>query len=473
MRGTLRAALLGATLLIAASPAFAEDRALLIGVATYEMPDNNLPGIDKDIGQMNDIAQRFGFPRATILRDDAATREAILDAMRTALIDGVGPNDRILIYFSGHGAQIPDEVGDQPDGQDDVLVAHDVQPATNKTGQPTLTGVVVDREIGDLLARSPSRNIILVVDACHSGTIDKAINLRQPVMGSSLAVPKFLRWAGAGRRNKAFSAAPRTPGAATGKYVSLSAAGDDQAALAGPNGSFFTVAIGEAVAAHSATGSITPNDMLTQAKAYISTHVRADQSFDPEIHGDPALREKPIALTSTSNGDGPNWTRASDLADKASPLAIRDIKSRYTDGETLEFSIDAPTDGYLNVLNINPDDTVTLLYPNKYNPENRVASGAVRIPTDQMPFTLPAGAPYGKALVLAIVTKQPFNLLKTSVDGGDSKSPLATPSLSALIELGKAAQRGFSAVGKAVQDQQGVWAAKVVTEVCSADGRCR
>src|SRR5690348_14148422 len=92
-------------------------RPLLIGI-------NNYKAVPHLMGSLNDVAAmkqilltRWGFPEQNIrtLIDEQATRAAILAAMRDIVRDS-GPNDTVLIHYSGHGSQVQDLNGDEDDG---------------------------------------------------------------------------------------------------------------------------------------------------------------------------------------------------------------------------------------------------------------------------------------------------------------------------------------------------------------------
>ncbi len=455
-----------------AAPALAENRALLIGVGAFQSPDvSALPGIDKDIAMMADLAKRMGVAAPTRLLDKDATRANILAAMRRTLTEGVGADDVVLIYYSGHGTQVKDSDGDEDDGGDEVIVAHDAA-----FGETSVRGVISDDEIAALLKLSPSRNIMLVVDACNSGTIDRAGPLPGSFQGERNGVPKFIRYPGmpAGGpkpfvAGKGFGVSERKT-ADEPSYVSMSAASDVQSAIATQTGSVFTVGITRAVAGKSANGAITPRDMMEGARRYIKEQGMAQS---PEIHGSPQLAERPLPLSNVAGGEGPNWSRVRALAAKMTPTQISGLKPRYLEGEKLVFDIEVPVAGYLNVIDVGPDDNITLLYPNRYSTANQVPAGRFTVPGSALPFDLPAQAPYGKSLLVAIVTSEPMSLLASSADG--KTATLATPSLAGLENAGVVATRSFgvSARPEAGAAPRGAWAAAVETEVCSRDGRCR
>jgi len=80
--------------------------------------------------------------------------------------------DRFFFYFAGHGDQVKDEDGDEPDGLDQTILP--VDHAKN--------GQIVDDKIYELIVKNLPFNSFLtaVVDSCHSGTI---LDLPIPLLG--------------------------------------------------------------------------------------------------------------------------------------------------------------------------------------------------------------------------------------------------------------------------------------------------
>jgi hypothetical protein len=138
-------------------------------------------------------------------------------------------------------------------------------------------------------------------------------------------------------------------------------------------------------------------------------------------------------------------------------------------------SFAVPAQGYLNVIAIGPDDTVTLLFPNQNQPQSLVHAGAFALPGD-LPKTngneiyFPVVAPFGKTLITAILTTRPMNLYDNAVDANAGKS-LRTPSLAAIRELVAAgnADRAI-AVGSRKSAEVTAWSAKAEVLTCAAAG---
>lgn len=157
-------------------PASAADRALLIGVGTYQNlpPKLFLHGPKNDIVAMEDLLTGpLGFDRSAIrvLKDEQATRATILSSIDEWLVAGTQPGDRAYLYYSGHGLQVTDQDGDEDDGMDEALAPFDLV-AKDKDWD----GAITDDELDAILERLKGRAVTLVIDACHSGTISRSLS---------------------------------------------------------------------------------------------------------------------------------------------------------------------------------------------------------------------------------------------------------------------------------------------------------
>ncbi|MEM1129019.1 MAG: caspase family protein [Pseudomonadota bacterium] len=176
--------LLGCMAVLGCVPAFAEDRALLIGISDYAHVEP-LDGPINDVAIMRDLAvSTLGFTpdQVKVLGPAETTRAGVLGALNTWIIDGTQPGDRVLLYYSGHGTQIDDTNGDEGvEGRDEALVMRDFQPGNGE--------VITDDELADLLDRLADRMVTFVVDACHSGTVARSLT---PETSGSTAQARFV-----------------------------------------------------------------------------------------------------------------------------------------------------------------------------------------------------------------------------------------------------------------------------------------
>lgn len=95
----------------------------------------NLNYSAEDAKVMGSLFQQFGrLDGVRVNLNQDATRGNLEHAVTRWLPSVSKPGDTVFIYFSGHGAQIPDDNGDEADGVDEVLLPHDVMsPAALKT----------------------------------------------------------------------------------------------------------------------------------------------------------------------------------------------------------------------------------------------------------------------------------------------------------------------------------------------------
>ena len=165
--------------LLLPATSWAENQALLIGINRYENVNPPLKGSEVDVENIKNLAlNQLGFKESQVhtLEDEQATKEMILQAIKEHLIAKTKPNDRVLFYFSGHGFQIKDEDNDESkDGLDETLVTHDAG-RDKKTG--AFVNMISDDELGDLLDSIDDRQVTVIIDSCHSGTITRGFTSR-------------------------------------------------------------------------------------------------------------------------------------------------------------------------------------------------------------------------------------------------------------------------------------------------------
>ncbi|KAG2551514.1 hypothetical protein PVAP13_9KG401800 [Panicum virgatum] len=149
-------------------------RAVLVGI-TYaggmRRGCGELRGPINDVKCMrNLLCQRFGFPAECIimLTDDQRdpfrlpTKDNIRMAMQW-LVQGCSYGDSLVFHFSGIGAQVADDDGDEVDGYDEALCPMDAFQR----------GPILDDEINEAIVRPLVHGVRLhaVVDASYSATV--------------------------------------------------------------------------------------------------------------------------------------------------------------------------------------------------------------------------------------------------------------------------------------------------------------
>ena len=147
--------------------------ALLVGINAYPLfgPRQQLSGCVNDVEAMAALLRgSYGFEDVVTLLDADATRDGILAALE-ALAARVEDDDVVVVHYSGHGSQMADREGDEPDGKDETLVPHDSGRAPNPNRD--ITDDELYAWIRGVTGTTP--NLTLVFDCCHSGTITRDV----------------------------------------------------------------------------------------------------------------------------------------------------------------------------------------------------------------------------------------------------------------------------------------------------------
>lgn len=155
-------------------PGVTSYHALLIGINDYKDPQvSDLNGAVNDVRLLSHVlTTRFGFPDSSIktLTDASATRENILSSVQQ-LVASAGPEDIVYLHFSGHGSQVADTDGDEvDDNKDESIVPYD--------GRTDDVRDITDDELGALLSQFQTPNVLVVLDACHSGSGTRSLAVR-------------------------------------------------------------------------------------------------------------------------------------------------------------------------------------------------------------------------------------------------------------------------------------------------------
>ncbi len=134
-------------------------------------------------------ARKIDLPDDRLLLDHDATLSNFLDAWHSMIKDAES-GDTLIVTFSGHGWQ-EKEVNaplDEKDNKDETLIFSDFEPSNPHKGR------ITDDQLHELLKNAAQFRIVLVMDSCHSGGLDR---LPSPGMagllrnggGGSLPIP--------------------------------------------------------------------------------------------------------------------------------------------------------------------------------------------------------------------------------------------------------------------------------------------
>lgn len=135
---------------------------LTVGVSHYEDSTYNLKYAAKDAG---DIASVFAYKTnydtviTRTLLDTQATREALLDELQQA--QSLARDDVFILYLAGHGVL-------------DASAEFHYATYDMQFDDPARRGLAYGAII-DALEQLPTRNKVLLLDACHSGLVDRTV----------------------------------------------------------------------------------------------------------------------------------------------------------------------------------------------------------------------------------------------------------------------------------------------------------
>lgn len=148
-------------------------KGISINIGLNELDKNHYPGFRplvscrRDAQSMANIAKGF----EVILLDKHPKARNVRDAIlyaREELVAG----DILLVTFSGHGSEIPDESGDESDGYDQTWCLYDRQ--------------MIDDELAQLWAGFEAGvRIFFISDSCHSGTVVTTSLAKMKVVGKT------------------------------------------------------------------------------------------------------------------------------------------------------------------------------------------------------------------------------------------------------------------------------------------------
>ena len=145
------------------------NRALLIGINQYPDPKDRLAGCVNDAFLVSSVLQEMGIEAEDIrmVLDSRATARGIRQRVEW-LLDDIQPDDRRILYYSGHGAQIPTYgVGGRTEATKECLVPHDFDWSDETA--------ITDDWFHEVYAQLPYRSQFMAIfDCCHSGGMTRA-----------------------------------------------------------------------------------------------------------------------------------------------------------------------------------------------------------------------------------------------------------------------------------------------------------
>jgi len=466
LRGARCLAAISLLVLIAASPSAlgqaGTKRALIVAVEPWpekeKNPHRGSGWADAQLAKKT-LIESWGFleKNIVVLHDEAATTKNVVDTFRTHLIAPSQPNDVVVICWSSHGTQVQDFNGDEADGLDETYCTYDF--AWNKP-ETWFT----DDLFGSLLDQISTERVLVITDACHSGTSTRGVpddegeeNIARAISSgfAPLAVPL------AGKSDEKPPANAVLLAACKSDEVSYGVVGKPShffretfAATAGKSGTSqtFIEAIGKVrsrirpVFAQIQKGSsqrLPASSWTPQAEGRVEQRI-AD--FLTPSAGAPSPAATPPRPAPSA---GPIWQHASgDIA-----VSLATDKVTYTEGDLVEITVAADLDCYLRLFYLGGDHKTYQIFPNQHQPDAAMKKGQpIRLGGAGGAFKLRAKAPFGNEILMAVASSRPFTDAENFRFQNDLVKEFQSTNLEALSHRGIAVETGDAPlVGRALQ----------------------
>ncbi len=383
-------------------------RAVIVGINTY--PDKPLRGCVNDAQTMKSILMtRYGFPESgiTLLTDAKATKHNIEQAFNDALIKQSRPGDVAVFYFSGHGFFVPDESGDEPDQNDEMLMTPDFTLARKSTW-------LTDDHLRYWLSKLRTDRVLVILDTCHSGTGTRGgddLHGKFYELGYSRGI--------GGPDTRSFRPGTTMKVRTNMNHVLLAACASHEIARERtdqPGALFSSYLLKEL---KSAEPGMKFSDLKDNVNPKVAEYVRRTRHphkpQTPQYEG--SLNRSITDFLGAKTGKPPRQDSA-ETTHVAPPepqtegnlkidLAID--KHVYTEGDKMQVTLKAGQDCHVRLYYRDARGEISMIYPNRFEQNTRVRSNrTVSIPSPESDFDFVMGEPYGAEALLAVASPTPF-----------------------------------------------------------------
>jgi hypothetical protein len=438
-------------LFILTTTIFSADRALVIGIDDYKNENiNPIQGGIADAQAMQSLLQkRFGFSSSSIrpLLGSQATAFGIKDSVKTWLIQGTKPGDRVFFFYSGHGARVADQDGDETEDQrDEVIAPYDVE-VRYVGDKPQPNNFIRDDEVNEWIGALAGRQIVMVFDSCNSGTISRDVGKVNSKFVNLEAIPPTTR----SMTDEVRSPLTRDMSTVIDKYmdnktpnvVVISAAQANQTATwLDTNGSkckedsstanyrgalayLFEKAYEKDNPTLSQLNNYITNEMVRLQDAKIMCKSSRDEYQKPLLEYNSAMANKTLFGMQEANLV-PNWEDSA-LTALQNPLGklgitIRtdDSSTNYKVGETIHYSVNIKQSAYIYVVVFSRNDVATVIFPYTDEKTNKQVNNFLNAGVNKLPDG-EAACPEGKDIWVTIASKKPISGLENLPFGTEYK----------------------------------------------------
>lgn len=387
-----------------------EQYALMVAIEDYsKVGARSLPGCLTDLKDLENVLEsKFGFPSAniTVLGDDQATKAKVLAALDD-LADKAQPGDSVVIYYSGHGGQVPDMNDDDEtsDSLDEALITYDFNPKDPDTW-------LLDDHLRAALSRLKTRRTLVLIDACHSGT-----GTRGGIINKK-AEFGFESMLGRGRVDKQQMETTSKADGPSSHVLIAACAANELSAMGQYDGvprSLFTTALVRVLPRMTTASLGDLNaavfaemeriDSIASARQHpqleTSINVNVSVLIGPGGGGDAFLNDE---------NDEPPIQRPTDGLPSAFPVTVTTDKREYVAGEKMVATVVSKKAGFLRLYFVDKTGSASLIFPNHYQRDNRIAAGKrIEVGGSGAPFAFRTAVPGGTEILLAAVSPDPFS----------------------------------------------------------------
>ncbi len=414
IRRTAAAAAMSCLGLLASAAVHAENHALIMWIGDYADSRNNLKGIDLDAMYAKEMAALMGVPSTNIreLKNNQATLAGMSNALR-GLTGRIKKDDKVFIYYSGHGYQF-NKTGGQS-GCSEGLVAYEA-------------GIYHDEALRNDLDNLASKasQVIMFNDSCFSGgAATKSLDLdaenqtkayQGEVKSGSASDPGYVCNSAVNKMARDLEIVGKQRGA---NVFYLAASADNEVAFPSPRGSLATLAwsacMKDPATDTDRSGMITGEELAICSKRWMKSNSSKQQTITAHLNSQlPMSFARP---TSTGSVQRIDPSRAlHDMAARSDPSyrvtltpasnTMR-IKQDY-----LDFTVNTNKAGYLYVFQVGSSKKAfTMLYPNKFDKNNYMNAGSSRrLPGDA--WKIRSGGPAGTSHLMAYISPTEKNFAK-------------------------------------------------------------
>jgi len=140
-------------------PLYSSSRAVIIGINNYQSAPPLTHAVNDATGIANALRDKFAFPAENIylLLNEEATRSAILERFLSLAVQEVDSDERILVFFAGHGYTFRSRRGE---------VGYLVPSDGNVNNLASLIRWDELTRNADLI---PAKHVLFIMDACYGG----------------------------------------------------------------------------------------------------------------------------------------------------------------------------------------------------------------------------------------------------------------------------------------------------------------